>query len=419
MEQFYLTDYLLGSATPADADMLDSLKFELDRRIYHYGGQFAYPFEPVRRQNLLKAGIKSLLRRLPSFADTPEQESKNIICSAYFSVSEELEKAEFTVTPAPWLLSEKQLGKNLFRLTTEIQNTLSFGSLAELTDGNFLQKISQFRIEYEFFLRLGAFRGAVLAYDMPFFERETIKLCKKLSIPTAIFLHGLPGRYNPLDDNRTDYLFVWGERIRQNYITAGVNPAKIFVTGHPTLKLPANPPKQHDGDTLVIAKSMNGGQHSAGAILSDRGNCVLYLAMVRDALKNAGIKTARLRTHPSESISWYLAQLGADFYKPDISPLPKSLARAGKVIGPTSTVLIEALLAGTDYYLFDPNKNGLDMLNYPLVNPFDGSEPRLALYSTAQQLTEALVCNRKQGHEFLKDYISAPFNISIAKTLFK
>ncbi len=95
MEQFYYHDYLLSSATPADADILDSLKFDLDRRIYHHGGQFAYPFEPVQRKNLLKAGIKSLLRKLPAFYDEPEPGSKNIICSAYFSVGEELENAGF------------------------------------------------------------------------------------------------------------------------------------------------------------------------------------------------------------------------------------------------------------------------------------------------------------------------------------
>ena len=65
-------------------------------------------------------------------------------------------------------------------------------------------------------------------------ERMAIDAGKEMGIPTVVFLHGLPARYNKIDDNRANYLCVWGEGIKEQYINVGVDPDKILITGHPS-----------------------------------------------------------------------------------------------------------------------------------------------------------------------------------------
>ncbi|MFA6582788.1 MAG: hypothetical protein WCS77_00695 [Elusimicrobiaceae bacterium] len=418
MENFSYVPYLLNVGSDCERDIKDSLKFDLDRRVYHYGGQFGYPFESASRAVRVKAGIKQLLRGVAA-KNISLSGSDKIICSAYFSVGSELEKLGFSVSQAPWLASKKTLGKELFSLISGIQNVLSFGQAKDILASAFFEKVKQFRAAYENFVIAQDFKACVLAYDMPFFERETVKLFKKLGKPSAVFLHGLPGRYNDKDDNRADYLFVWGEQIKRNYVKAGVNADKIFVTGRPSV-----PPSKaivtgKKGRALVLTKAMGGAQHSSGTVLSDRGNCLLYLQMAKSALLEIGITAADLRLHPSESAAWYENQLGTDFFTINKNSLSESLEKASFVIGPASTVFLEAMSAGVNYFIFEPSTNGLDLLNYPLVNPFDGSDKRVPVFSTESELVGAIRSNSCPDSSFFCDYIQNQFDISVAKILFK
>ena len=55
-----------------------------------------------------------------------------------------------------------------------------------------------------------------LSNDMTAINRIAISACKNVGVKSMIYLHGLPaGSYNAIDNNRADYLCVWGDRIER------------------------------------------------------------------------------------------------------------------------------------------------------------------------------------------------------------
>lgn len=64
-------------------------------------------------------------------------------------------------------------------------------------------------------------------------NRIAISACKNVGVKSMIYLHGLPaGSYNAIDNNRADYLCVWGDRMKELCVNAGVNANKVIVMGN-------------------------------------------------------------------------------------------------------------------------------------------------------------------------------------------
>jgi len=205
---------------------------------------------------------------------------------------------------------------------------------------------------------------------------------------------------------------VWGEGIKEQYLKVGVSPEKIIVTGHPTYSTIVFPEaKKHSlSAPLVLTSSVCGAPSiSDKYILSDRGKCVNFAWSVEKALKNAGAKKAVLRLHPSENPKWYRDYINTDFYKIDTLNLNDSLKQASMVIGPTSTVSMDAGIHGIPYFVFEPPMK----FAYSLVPPFDGSEPSFPVAFS----TDSLIANIAKGKcihpEGYKKYIAPEFNISV------
>ena len=239
-----------------------------------------------------------------------------------------------------------------------------------------------------------------------------------------IALHGLPGRYNSIDDNRADYLLVWGDRIKEYHVRGGIGPDKILVTGHPEYS-PAAPQaltvpgklRFSLGNILVLSKAMNGAQYSVEEVLTDRGNLILYLYSIRKILQKNGVKRVTLRLHPSESVDWYRSFLPGGFFQFDNSPLHNSIARASLVIGPASTVFIESLIAGVNYLVYEPMLNGRDLLNLPVVPPFDGSEPGIPVANSEEDFQRLLSEGGAINPSVIPCYIKPSLDLSFIRTV--
>lgn len=423
MQNFYLLRWL-KERSGVDPEIVDLLKFALDKRIYHYGDQFINPAE----KNAVEAfywGVRAVAGGVLSpFKNAREQAGAGgsgvkIASHAYFGLNAALVEQGFEAFQVPWHMSRSDLGHpSLFRRMRKIASMLESADFKDLLTKDFAADVRHLRYELkEYFLRAGI-AALVVPYDLPFFERLSIKLFKELNRPSFISLHGLAGRYNHIDDNRTDYLLVWGGKIKEFYVRAGIPQEKIFVTGHPSYREPvAKKLRFALDDVLVISKSMCGAQHSAEEILSDRGNLPLYLYSVRKVLERAGVKRARLRLHPSESGRWYARFIGADFYTMDRGPLSASLASASLVVGPTSTVFVESLVSGVNYLVYEPEMAGLDLVNYPLVPPFDGTEPGIPTAHNEDDLHRLLSSRAAVDPASLSGYIRTPFDISFLADL--
>lgn len=265
------------------------------------------------------------------------------------------------------------------------------------------------------------FRALFLYTDQYFYSKYSIDIFKKMDRPSFIFTHGMPGIYHKEVDNRADYLMVWSEKIKQNYIKAGFLESKLKVVGHPRYSnIPKDIPLRSDlTDILVIpVSSVTWHQHTYGdPVVNDASNVILYLYKVQKILQKLGIKKARYRSHPSINQQWVHSCLDPDFYVFDTEALSTSLQRSSLVIGSNSTVLLEALLQGVNYVAFDPkDEQGVNMSGYTSAPPFDGSEQKLMMAENEMELEKMLKANAMTDYSLVHDFIQE-LDLSVLKKL--
>ena len=239
--------------------------------------------------------------------------------------------------------------------------------------------------------------------------------------PSFVFTHGMPGLYSLEVDNRADYLMVWSEKIKNNYINAGFEASKVKVVGHPLYKsIDKEKSLRSDlSDVLVIPiSSVTWHQQSYdNIVVGDASTVVLYLYKVQKVLMRLGVKKARYRPHPSINKDWVVPFIDPSFYVLDTEPLSTSLNRSSLLIGSVSTVLLEALMHGVNYIAYDPkDENGHNMGGYKAVPPFDGSDEKLIMSNDETELEYMLKTNAITDYNLVHDYIQG-FDLSVIKEL--
>lgn len=399
-------------------NIVELLQYEINKRIYYYGDNFSNSWEKVSFQ---KTGAKQIIERhYKMLKSKPLKESTNLVLSnAYFTVNDELRKSNYEVVIPWWNLKKNGLylrNYSFLRLFQEISQTLNKAGIQELISKDFLKKILSFIDEGNALIAKHSFRAGFFSNDMGFYERAFIDIFKHQNIPTFIFLHGLPARYNHIDDNRADYLIVWGEKIKESYIKAGVGKNKIIVSGHPNYSnIKTNKLKFSLENILVISKPAHGSPSSIRndtTMPNDRGNCLLYLNLVQETLVSCGVNNVKLRLHPSENPQWYYKNIDSNFYTLDTDSITNSLEASSLVIGPTSTVLLEAIYSGVNYLIFEPSADDKDLINCPLVSPFDGTDDKIPVAKNQDELKHIIDSKSCVDISVFKDYIAPEFNLS-------
>ena len=265
------------------------------------------------------------------------------------------------------------------------------------------------------------FRALFLYTDQYFYSKYSIDIFKKMNRPSFVFTHGMPGMYSKEVDNRSDYLMVWSEKIRKNYIDVGFDPSKVKVVGHPLYKnLDKVKSLRSDlSDILIIpVSSVTWHQHEYdNTVVNDASMVLLYLYKVQKVLMRLGIKKARYRPHPSINKKWIHPFLDPEFYVCDTEVLTRSLGKSSLVIGANSTVVLEALMQGVNYIAFDPkDENGVNMSGYKSVPPFDGTEEKLMLAKDEPELENMLKSNAMTDYRLVHDFIE-DFDLSVLMEL--
>ncbi len=423
MENFYLLEYLKNNSY-FNQTQYNTLRYELDNILHNYGDHFKYPYEIQGKKN------KIHFRRYLNYFITlfkiirnskSSQKSELILSNAYFTVDDELKKLGYQVFCPSWrMVNDRNVLSSfeLFLKSEKIKRKFRDLNFNQLLAENFMTEINQFEGELILFFRKKNIKSLFVPNDMSFFENLSIKVCRQVGIPSFIFLHGIPGRYNHIDEHFSDYLIVWGDQIRENYIKTGMNPNKIFVSGHPYYKkLKLTQLKNSLDSVLVLTKTMVGAHHSDGVTSGDRGNLILYLYSVEKILKSLGVKQVRLRPHPSENANWYLKFINQDFYTIDKENLKQSIQSSSIIIGPTSTVFLESLYHGVNYIIYEPSLNNIELTNHILVPPFDGSDSKIPVAKNEDELAYILKNKIKVDQTCFNDYIKTPFDISFVKNL--
>ena len=87
------------------------------------------------------------------------------------------------------------------------------------------------------------------------------------------------------------------------------------------------------------------------------------------------------------------------------------------VIGPHSTLMMDALCNGVNYYAFDPGEDGHTVRGSKIIPPFDGKDGYVSVAQTEEELIENI---RKQillDPRFLDGYLQ-PFDLTPIMGLF-
>ena len=425
MNQFYLFDYLKNN-TEIDKFKLDLLKSEIDLRVYSCGEYFKNNKETNNtRYFSCQMAYKTVLRNLYilySILNIKNKNSEgNILSNAFFYANTELKKEGFNVfrplhnVTLGWPIAGNfKIYINFLRISWKIE-TANFNYLIST---KFLKKLDLFLNQLTEYYKYLNFKALIVPNDTSFFEQINIEIFRRLKKPTFIFLHGLPGRYNAYDENQTDYLVVWGKKIKENYVKAGFNPNKIIISGHPFYQnLSGEILKNNLSNILVLSRSLSGLQCRDKVRLPDRGNAIIYLYSIEKVLKALGVKSVRLRVHQSENLEWYYKFIDKDFFIPDRDILETSLIKSTLVIGPTSTVFLEALYYGVNYLVYEPVTDGLDLSGYVPVSPFDGSDNRVPVAKNENELSLMLGSKKIVDSSVFYDYINTPFSLDFIKDL--
>lgn len=401
----------LSENYPEKAKYLEWMKYELDNRVYYFGQNFKNPFEGRPTKQRINIRLAKLKRQLLGKKNTVISGYKDCILSeAYFTVNDVMsEKLKAKVLRFPW-----NEGADVFSSidTYDTLQKLSSADFNELISDEFCSRLEKLYEAIKSFLAQNNIRLCIFPNDLVPVNRIAIDACREVGVPTSIFLHGLPARYDIIDDNRADYLCVWGESIKKQYENVGVSPEKILITGHPSYStIEYSKPKEISFDApLVLSYSVCGAPSTSDEYrMADRGISVNFPWLVEKVLKEIGVKHAILRLHPSENPDWYRKYIDNDFYKIDTHTLSESLKAASIVIGPTSTVSMDAAIAGVSYFAFEPPMQ----FAYPVVPPFDNSEPDFPVAFTVKELSYNLRNKRSMQPSVFKRYIASEFNMQL------
>jgi hypothetical protein len=420
MKQHFNLINFLKSSSKIGKIQIEEIEFLLGEKIYYYGDHFKNPSSEFKFS--LKQLFSEYLKLFYSLviALFCRKSKFDVVSSSYFDVNKELLIGGFSVARPPW---STQFGFpvsgsiGLIYKTFILKKKIRRFSFNQLLDNNFYKFCSEYDRVLESWLQKAQVKAIIVPNDFTFFERKLIKIAKNINIPSFIFLHGLPGRYNIIDDNRSDYLIVWGEKIKEHYVNIGFDSNKIIVSGHPNYNLIDRGklcPTSFD-DVLVLTKSLNGNHHSDGVVLGDRGNLILYLLSVEKVLRSLGVSKVRYRPHPAENIKWYMQYLDPEFFKPDTSKIEDSIQNATLIIGPTSTIFLESLFIGKNYVVYELCNGEFEIFNSKLVPPFDGSDFNIPVAKSESELL-TLLTDRKRVNPTILDYYFKPvFDLGFTK----
>lgn len=421
MEDGRFLDFLYNDWFKVYNDM-DLLEFNYHYRLYRYGEHNRINQENwfSSKKEYLKDYVRELMcfKKALSGKKNPQIEGgKNILSSAYFGVNQYLRELGYNTFDGPWRVNgSEHFVEDLGYIASyySFQRKIAKLSFQELISEGGECAIKEIVDKTSRMLQKCKIDAFIANSTHTYSNRIPLKAAKKVGIPTFVFLHGIPFPFYYEEPERTDYMIVWSEKIKDNFVKMTNFPAnRIFVSGHPLYsKLEYDSFRFSFENVLVISPSCEAERSQ------DRGNMVWFLYQIERALKKVGAKYARFRPHPHEDPNWYLKFINRDFFKIDTRPIGTALKESSLVVGTISTVVLEALYFGVNYVLFDPlDERGINIYGHKPVPPFDGSDNYLPVARTINELEELLKDKTQVDKRLFEEYIQIPFDISFIKKM--
>ena len=249
--------------------------------------------------------------------------------------------------------------------------------------------------------------------DTTFWPRVLLQVSKDKGLRSVLISHGgIPSLYDGTVDTKSDLLLVWGKMQKDSYVMNSYNPKRIKVIGHP--RYSGNNVKFNEkinlNNILLLTKSICAIPPSDLKLYENPNLILKYLVTIKMSLKELGINSVNLRLHPSEDIGWYKELLIDRFFNITNSCLDNDLNDASLIIGPTSTVFIDAISKRKPYIFFEPlDSEGNTIFGYPLVEPIKNNS-LIPLVHTKKDLKAIL--ERDYKYDF-SGFIGRRFDYSV------
>lgn len=410
----------IESKNPKNQGHYDLLKEIFDQRFYYYGAHFKSPFEKKispkdKLINNTLGVIKSIYIKIMGFQK--KKKKPTILSNTYFNIDEHfLNSFNINVSRPPWNYNQSKnnlFDYELFKMSENLNYCIKNKNLSYLISDEFINEINLYKNEIKKHVINNNIVSLFVSNDICFFEKLYISIFKELNIPSFIFVHGLQFWLNEMDFTRSDYLVVWGSLSKQDFVKKGMPASKVIISGHPSYNINEKPNLKFDFDNiLVLGKSIPGSKPSDDYTLSDRSNSILYLFYIQDCLTRLGVKKVRFRPHPSENSKWYTDNIDNDFFIIDNMDIKKSLNESSLVIGPTSTVLFEALLLGVNYVVFEPlNQYNKSFDGYNIPTLYNGDNPKVPVANNVLELLEILKSKKSVDISVLDELSNSKFKV--------
>ncbi len=210
-----------------------------------------------------------------------------------------------------------------------------------------------------------------------------VRVAQQLGIKTFVITHGITVTKELLVNQIAEFIVVYGEGMKENFVNDNVDSNRIVIIGNPffddyfKIKVNNHKNKQNSYNRILIL------QHPSAIprINSKENSDLKYIQILKKFLKSVECKEIIFKIHPGlqrkEYFEYLLNELQLDWEIVKNRDIKDLIKNSDIVIGPASTAAMEALILGKDYYYVN-----LEPMNY--LPPFDGEF--LPMYRNLQDL---------------------------------
>jgi hypothetical protein len=417
---FNLVNYIKETLDDKKSNIIELMRYELYGHLYSFGKHFKYPKENSRECHYLLRDYTEYFS-IKVIRNRGKQGGKKILSSAYSIWNNHLADLGYDVWRPAWNLRRDfkiDTSVELYLITKKITHSFNNCSFNYLISNDFFLIIEEYINLFRESCIKNSYAALIVPQDVGFFEKTAIKVFKDLNRPSFFWAHGgMPNIYDLKMDNRTDYSIQWGQKQVSAYINMGFDGSKFFISGHPVYNKKPESLRFDLDNILIITKCLNGASPLDELHFEDRGNAILYLNSIQRVLQGNGIKTVRLRPHPSENYEWYKKFIDNSFYVQDKELFSNALIRSTLVIGPISTSFIDSLYHQVNYIVYEPVHNNLTIMDWPIAPPLDGLDSRIPVARTESDLDSIIKSKLKIDVNIYEEFVRTPFDINFFNKL--
>jgi hypothetical protein len=441
----YILKYLCDNASDVDVRRAyDYLKSEIDFRLWSQGRHSANSWDFYRasilsslRQPKWKKNIKAILRFIKGSyrckSDNNVAKEKLVLPSKGYNVlsvvnlpqesHEALDKCGVNYVYVDISKSAVNYDLPALEALLTYQKVLQQQTFSQLISKETIKQVLKLYEDLRVELSNYSFDAVLVRTSELFVEKILIDIFRSFNKPSITLLHGLPGIYTKATESRADYLLVWGDKIRDAFISTGYNPKNVMVAGNYKYSQIAHISDLRcslDDVLILTTETWADGQHEweyDKFSTHDRSLLITYLYSVENVLKQNGVTHARLRPHPHVNKEWISEYIDSNFYTLDRDDLMSSLRRATMCIGPTSSTMIESLMSGVSYLTYEPGDGIHNAMGSKLETPFNTEYKYLKVAYNEDQLSELIQSHYKpEANKILQDFLQS-FNPQVIKNI--